>query len=133
MTKNDAKHIFISQPMHGKDIEEVKARAAVIFEEAKKVFFKDENVVLIENIEHKDIPENAHRLMHLGESIKAMSDADIVIFDTKWGTARGCIVEVHTCVQYGIMGYVYDPDLGDPEEDPFYPFLHLKGTPKYGC
>lgn len=133
MAKNDAKHIFISQPMRGKDIEEVKAKAAVIFEEAKKVFFKDENVVLIENIEHKDIPENAHRLVYLGESIKAMSDADIVIFDTKWGSAHGCVVEVHACIQYGITSYVYDPDLGDPEEDPFYPFLHLKGTPKYEC
>lgn len=38
----------------------------------------------------------------LGESIKLMQNADIVIFAPGWENARGCRIEHKVCEEYGI-------------------------------
>ena len=38
----------------------------------------------------------------LGESIKLMQDADLVVFLPGWYNARGCRIEYKICEEYGI-------------------------------
>ena len=45
---------------------------------------------------------NEKPLRSLGESIKALSDADIAVFAKGWETARGCVIEHEACEKYGI-------------------------------
>ena len=83
--------IFISQPMNGKTTEEIENERNYIIDKLRK----NECVEIIDSF-FKDKPYEASPLWYLGESIKLMSEADVVFFCNGWQTARGCQIE-HDC------------------------------------
>ena len=88
--------VFISQKMGGKlskEIEEARDRAT---KEIKAMYGED-----IEIIDTFFKDSNGTPLELLGESIKLMSDADLVVFIYDWQEGRGCLVEHKVAELYG--------------------------------
>ena len=88
--------VFISQKMGGKlskEIEEARDRAT---KEIKAMYGED-----IEIIDTFFKDSNGTSLELLGESIKLMSDADLVVFIYDWQEGRGCLVEHKVAELYG--------------------------------
>lgn len=91
--------VFLSHPMHGmseKEVMDLRRRAKSYLDE----FYGE--VEIIDNYHHENAPENAGRVWHLGESIKMMNDADLVVFCPGYELARGCRVEEKICLEYDI-------------------------------
>ena len=99
--------IFISQPMNGKTTEEIENERNYIIDRLRE----NESVEIIDSF-FKDKPYEASPLWYLGESIKLMSEADIVFFCNGWQTARGCQIEHDCALEYGI-DTMYEEDLID--------------------
>ena len=89
--------LFVSMRMHGTDETKLHERLNSYVENVKT----DENlkddiqspIEVINTIDHVGAPKNASRLWYLGESIKKLSDADMVYFADDWYKANGCWVE----------------------------------------
>ena len=60
---------------------------------------EDEEVEIIDSVLKA---ENKPSLWYLGESIKLMADADLVVFAPGWEKGRGCIIEHECASKYGI-------------------------------
>ena len=102
--------IFISQPMNGKTNEEIEDKRNHIISRLTLQFAREnENVEIIDSF-FKDAPHNAKPLWYLGESIKLMSEADVVFFCNGWQIARGCQIEHDCALEYGI-DTMYEEDL----------------------
>ena len=99
--------IFISQPMNGKTTEEIENERNYIIDRLRE----NESVEIIYSF-FKDAPHDTKPLWYLGESIKLMSEADIVFFCNGWQTARGCQIEHDCALEYGI-DTMYEEDLID--------------------
>ena len=97
--------IFISQPMTGKTTEEIEDKRHHIIDKLRE----NECVEIIDSF-FKDAPHDTKPLWYLGESIKLMSEADIVFFCNGWQTARGCQIEHDCALEYGI-DTMYEEDL----------------------
>ena len=97
--------IFISQPMNGKTTEEIENERNHIIDRLRE----NESVEIIDSF-FKDKPYEASPLWYLGESIKLMSEADVVFFCNGWQTARGCQIEHDCALEYGI-DTMYEEDL----------------------
>ena len=97
--------IFISQPMNGKTTEEIENERNYIIDKLRE----NECVEIIDSF-FKDAPHDANPLWYLGESIKLMSEADVVFFCNGWQTARGCQIEHDCALEYGI-DTMYEEDL----------------------
>lgn len=97
--------IFISQPMNGKTTEEIENERNYIIDR-----LRENECVEIINSFFKDEPYEALPLWYLGESIKLMSEADVVFFCNGWQTARGCQIEHDCALEYGI-DTMYEEDL----------------------
>ena len=97
--------IFISQPMNGKTNEEIENERNYIIDRLRE----NECVEIIDSF-FKDNPYEASPLWYLGESIKLMSEADVVFFCNGWQTARGCQIEHDCALEYGI-DTMYEEDL----------------------
>ena len=97
--------IFISQPMNGKTNEEIEDERNYIIGRLRE----NECVEIIDSF-FKDKPYEASPLWYLGESIKLMSEADVVFFCNGWQTARGCQIEHDCALEYGI-DTMYEEDL----------------------
>ena len=97
--------IFISQPMNGKTTEEIENERDSIIDRLRE----NESVEIIDSF-FKDKPYESSPLWYLGESIKLMSEADIVFFCNGWQTTRGCQIEHDCALEYGI-DTMYEEDL----------------------
>ena len=97
--------IFISQPMNGKTTEEIENERNYIIDRLRE----NESVEIIDSF-FKDKPYESSPLWYLGESIKLMSEADVVFFCNGWQTARGCQIEHDCALEYGI-DTMYEEDL----------------------
>lgn len=105
----NTKKVFISLPMHGKTTQEIKDRMQFIFDIAKKRFSGE--LELIDTIQEKAVYTGGTvepRLWYLGRSISLMSNADIVIFDSHFREAKGCVIEYNICNFYKLMYYILD-------------------------
>jgi len=90
--------IFISQPMGGLTMTEImKTRNQVC--DLMNINRED----LIDNV-IKEIPNGLNRdnIWCLGDSIRQMATADLVIFAPGWTSARGCNIEWSICKEYDI-------------------------------
>lgn len=91
--------VFISQPFYGRSEREVMREREKILEQ-----FKDHtgatDVEVIETYFKSYAPEGAGRLWYLGDSIRLMDQADVVIFSPYWIDARGCIIEHAAATAY---------------------------------
>lgn len=87
--------IFLSQPMNGlSDDEIIRVR-----ENVKKIL--TENDVLIDSF-IEGAPAKATPLWYLGESIKLLGSADVVVFAPGWENACDCRIERRCAEEYGI-------------------------------
>lgn len=87
--------VFISQPMRGYTENEI------IEERAKAISYIRERYTDVEIIDSILDIGNKTPLECLGESIKLLSQADLVYFLLGWRNARGCRIE-HICAEeYG--------------------------------
>ena len=102
--------IFISQPMNGKTTEEIENERNYIIDRLATQFARENECIEIIDSFFKDKPYEASPLWYLGESIKLMSEADVVFFCDGWQIARGCQIEHDCALEYGI-DTMYEEDL----------------------
>lgn len=102
--------IFISQPMNGKTTEEIENKRNFIIDRLATQFARENECIEIIDSFFKDTSHDAKPLWYLGESIKLMSEADIVLFCDGWQTARGCQIEHNCALEYSI-DTMYEEDL----------------------
>lgn len=90
--------VFISQPMRGLDNDEIiRVRSEAI--EKIKEMYKDTDIEVIDSF-FKDAPVTAKPLWYLADSLKLMSEADVVVFCKGYETARGCLIEKRCADDY---------------------------------
>lgn len=102
--------IFISQPMNGKTNEEIESHRNHIISRLESQFARENEQIQIIDSFFKDVPHDAKPLWYLGESIKLMSEANVVFFCNSWQTARGCQIEHDCALEYDI-DTMYEEDL----------------------
>ncbi len=95
--------LFVSLPMRGLDEVEIYTTQSDICNFVCN--FMEEDFELIDS--YVDDTPNEYDILHvgawyLGQSILAMSEADLVVFHPAWKDARGCIVEHMICALYDI-------------------------------
>lgn len=92
--------VFLSQQMMGlteKEIFEIRDNAVKYLEEKY-----GRRIRVIDNFHHENVPSDAGRIWHLGESIKKMEEADAIYFCPGWMDAKGCQIEYEICRTYGL-------------------------------
>ena len=92
--------VFISQGMNNKTDEEIKAEREEALKKVNDTFIEDMeeiNSFFEGEPEVKTIP-----LFFLGESIRLLSDADIIVFCKGYENYRGCKIEELCAKEYGI-------------------------------
>lgn len=90
--------VFISQPMNGKETEEIEWERDELVKELKK--YLGEDIKILDTIFHfaEDVPS----LVYLGRSIEVLTQADLAVFMDGWENARGCRIEHQAAKNYGI-------------------------------
>lgn len=91
--------IFISQPMKGKTNEEIKTERERLIAKARERY--GEEIEVIDSF-FENAPADARPLWFLGKSLELLSTADVAVFAPDWESARGCRVENHCAIMYGI-------------------------------
>ena len=102
--------IFISLPMRGSTLDQVKYN----YEQAKmkisNMSLKDKNggtvdtddLYFFDNIQEDLNPETARSLDYLSNDVKMLGDADLVYFCAGWEKSRGCNIEYQICKDWDI-------------------------------
>lgn len=94
--------VFISQPMKDRTFDEIEIERNVMIHVIGCVY-PDEEIKVIDSLfSDEDVPEGetVGALWLLGESIKAMDKADLVVMAVNWQHARGCQIEHEIAVDY---------------------------------
>lgn len=94
--------VFISQPMKDRIFDEIEIERNVMIHVIGCVY-PDEEIEVIDSLfSDEDVPEGetVGALWFLGESIKAMDKADLVVMAVNWQHARGCQIEHEIAVDY---------------------------------
>lgn len=101
------KKIFISMPLRGVPSQVVAERRQRILDlVAKRYRGRWELVPLISRASLATMS----RVECVGESVKRMAGADLVVFADGWGSAPGCLVEREVAVQYQLPR-IYEKEL----------------------
>jgi hypothetical protein len=101
MGKGMQMKLFISMPMAGMSSIEIKSameRCAKGFRETFKV-----DAELIDSVL---APTSRSPVECLAESLKLMSEADLVLFCCGWDKSRGCRIEHDVALAYGFPIYI---------------------------
>jgi hypothetical protein len=95
--------IFISMGMKSKGIEQVRQEMSRVFEAIKNKLPEVELIDSVIDGADKAIAINGDDsgIWYLGESLKRMSEANIVFFINNWKDFRGCSVERTVAERYG--------------------------------
>ena len=97
----EVKRVFISQPMTGRTVEDIKRERAEVMKEVKDRY---PNCIIEEiNSFNKDVLNDGDPITELGKCISLMSKADLVIFCKGWSKSRGCMVEHECADQYDLF------------------------------
>lgn len=90
--------VMISQPMNGRNQEEIKKERKDIIEKFNKIHIEVINTLFTE-----EVPDNCNvAVYYLGKSISAMKDIDALYMCDNWMNARGCRIENQVAKEYGI-------------------------------
>ena len=97
------KKLFVSLPMRGLSEREIRKRMNYL-KSLVELELKEEVILIDTFIENEPDSKEINNigLYFLGESIKELAYADIVIFANGWMKARGCKVEYKAAVEYGV-------------------------------
>ena len=115
--------IFISQPMNNVPEEEIMETRKRLWDLALKYYKRNHKddalaIELIDNYNKDNIPSNGNtRVWMLGDSIKLMYNASLVVFGKGWENARGCKIEMEICRLYDIPFETEDDLLYFEKED----------------
>ena len=92
---------FISQPMNGKTNEEIKADRRQCEAWLVKAFG---SATIIDSFIVEDPPKGCKNIpaWYLGESIKQLAGADVLVLWGDWVNARGCLIEREIAIKYGM-------------------------------
>lgn len=93
------KRVFLSYPMNGKTVEEMRKMEDELCVKANEILH--ENFIPVSN-RHCTAPEGSSRLYYLGEAIKKLDECDAIIFHDDWVNVKGCMVENLAAKLYGI-------------------------------
>lgn len=93
------KKIFISQPMKGKNNDEIKKERELIVKDIKAIM-EDEQFVILDTV-FEDF-KGATPLKFLAKSLMVLADADYAYFAEGWEEARGCRIEHECALEYRI-------------------------------
>lgn len=88
--------VFLSQPMSGKEEQEILLERAYITDLLKERLGEDIDILHT----YYDGPEPP--LCKLGKAIQALSEADMVYFLPGWKDSRGCKIEYQCAMEYGL-------------------------------
>ncbi len=100
--------LFVSQPMRGYTLEEIKEERKNIVERLISDYnFDRESLEVIDNF-FEDAPENTKAMWYLGGSIRLMSEADVVYFPKDYYKTRGCRIEFEIAKHYGVPRIIID-------------------------
>lgn len=90
--------VMISQPMNGRNQEEIKKERQNIIEKFNKMHIEVINTLFTE-----EATDNCNvAVYYLGKSISAMKDIDALYMCDNWINARGCRIENQVAREYGI-------------------------------
>lgn len=94
------KRLFISQPMHGKTDDAIRAERNRIIGEIEE---RCGGVEVIDSFFTEDAPDGVNSgLWWLGKSLELLATADFAYFADGWEEYRGCKIEHECAMQYGI-------------------------------
>ena len=91
--------VFLSQPMRSKTHKEILSNIREVQEFLTK-YLDSTNIEIIESYSPRN--KDKEPLVALGNSIKDLAKADLVVFLNDWNQYRGCIIEHHTAKIYEI-------------------------------
>ena len=112
------KKLFVSQPMRGRNDDEILAERNRIILEAQETL--GEAVDPLPSFFEKYVVEGARTpVRYLANAIAMLSDADVAVFGKGWEDARGCRIEHQVCIDYGIDIICLDRgfDIGESDSD----------------
>ena len=90
--------VMISQPMNGRNQEEINKERQDIIEKFNKM-----HIEVINTLFNEEVLENWNvAVYYLGKSISAMKDIDALYMCDNWFNARGCRIENQVAREYGI-------------------------------
>ena len=90
--------VMISQPMNGRNQEEINKERQDIIEKFNKM-----HIEVINTLFNEEVLENCNvAVYYLGKSISAMKDIDALYMCDNWFNARGCRIENQVAREYGI-------------------------------
>ena len=90
--------VMISQPINGRNEEEIKKERQDIIEKFNKM-----HIEVINTLFNEEVPDNCNvAIYYLGKSISAMKDIDALYMCDNWINARGCRIENQVAIEYGI-------------------------------
>lgn len=92
----EKKVAMISQPMAGKDNLQIQKERTELIDILTEQGYEVLSTILTEEDVEKDDP-----IYYLAESLKFLSDADIIFFMQGWEEARGCRIEHMVAEEYG--------------------------------
>ena len=98
--------VFISQPMTGRTLEEVKQERenviAIMQQLDKGLRTVGHTVEVVDSFDEEAFKEQRNPLECLGDCIKIMSTCNVVVFVPGWEKSRGCRVEHQCAIEYHI-------------------------------
>ena len=90
--------VMISQPMNGRNEEEIKKERQEIIQKFNKM-----HIDVINTLFTDEPPKDCNiAIYYLGKSISAMKDIDALYMCDNWFNARGCKIENQVAREYGI-------------------------------
>ena len=93
------KRLFVSLPMKGKTDDEIKKGIREAYEKVQTLYPYEE-IELMDTLVNPVCDPKAFPVFCLAESLKLMTQANIIYFAPGWKEARGCKVEQQVATMY---------------------------------
>lgn len=108
MISKDVKKVFISTPITGFEIKQVRANCNNAKEILKAQYPNIEFISPFDIDWVPDMPDS----WYMGRDIEALIDCDAIISMNGWIKSKGCLVERFTANIYGLKIYDYEDLIG---------------------
>ena len=113
--------LFVSLPMNGREIDDIRtdmrAICQIVSSEMGEDFELLDTVWTDEPSDDILASQESSGVWYLGKSIGVIAEADLVVFDSDWRNARGCIIEHMVCAMYNIPYVDMSMSYSDDDED----------------